>query len=89
VPEFWQLAIPVGIALFSWIIWVDRTLRHNRRVGDRLLEMHEHPETTGFGTVGMKEVVEDNTKAIRGLSAMLRWFMEKQGGELMPPFEEA
>ena len=53
----------------------------------KLLEMHEHPENTGFGTVGIKEVIDANTRALKSLTYYIKWLAEKDGINV-PPFIE-
>ncbi len=50
-----------------------------------LVEMHENPEKTGFGTIGHKDAFEANTKAINNLTHYLKWFIERQTKEVPPP----
>ena len=51
----------------------------------RLVHMHENPETTGFGTVGMRELIADNTRAMRDLSHYIQWLSKQMGhGEPSP-----
>ena len=65
----------------------------------KLLDMHLHPEQTGFGTVGIHTVLEKNTTAMErnalaldGLSEalhdqqhLIEWAMKRAGIEDAPP----
>ena len=58
----------------------------------RLLDMHENPEKTGFGTVGIDKFIQDNTTAIRELreavkdqTHYLMWMSEQKTGTKPPP----
>ena len=51
----------------------------------RLVQMHEHPETTGFGTVGMRELIADNTRAMRDLAHYIEWLSKQMGHGEPPP----
>lgn len=50
-----------------------------------LLYMHRHPEKTGFGTEGMREVIEANTKAFKDLSNLVKWLTKEMGHSERPP----
>lgn len=54
----------------------------------RLMRMHEDPESTGFGTIGIKEVIEHNTRAFKQLSYYLQWHTKQTGGDDAPPYVE-
>lgn len=58
----------------------------------RLLEMHEHPEKTGFGTVGFQDVIERNTAAVNNLNHVVKslihyveWLSTTTTGKAPPP----
>jgi hypothetical protein len=50
-----------------------------------LLEMHRAPERTGFGTVGMQEVIDRNSDVIQDLTHYMKWVGEQQTGQKPPP----
>ena len=85
---FGAVGVPALFVLGAWAVWVDRAIRHMKRVGDKLLDMHEHPELTGFGTVGMEAVILDNTRALRELSHYVRWSTKQSTGTDPPPYLE-
>lgn len=51
----------------------------------KLIIMHENPEKTGFGTVGMLEGLDANTRAMNKMVHYLKWFITKTTGEEPPP----
>tara|TARA_R110000803_G_scaffold117038_2_gene185585 strand:- start:625 stop:882 length:258 start_codon:yes stop_codon:yes gene_type:complete len=50
-----------------------------------LLSMHRNPERTGFGTVGMHEVINRNSDVIQDLTHYMKWVGEQQTGQKPPP----
>jgi hypothetical protein len=50
--------------------------------------MHENPENTGFGTGGLRHVIEENSRAIRELSHFVQWSTKVQTKLDPPPFTE-
>ena len=83
----WQGALLIGISSsVPFVLWASLTLRTNNLQLTRLVQMHEHPENTGFGTVGMTEVIKANTTAIRELSHYVQWQTEQTSGKKPPPF---
>jgi len=83
---FGILGIPLAMALFGWLFALDQRTRHIQRVGDELMDMHENPEKTGFGTVGMERVIQDDTRALREMSHYVRWSTKEQTGKDAPPY---
>lgn len=87
----WIIGVSVVPAV-AFGVYLVRVSEAMKKDVTKLLDMHEHPENTGFGTVGlngvmvdMKEVVEDNTRAIRALTHYVRWLAEKTDGKPPPP----
>ena len=74
----WMLTILLP-ACVPWSIWMTLRLA-------KLLRMHEHPEDTGFGTVGFRETISNNTRAMRELVHYVKWLAEAQTGTKAPPF---
>jgi len=77
-----ELAIPL---LISATIWVAIKVSSMSREIDRLIEMHEHPESTGFGTVGLKEELRELNHALRALIHYVKWTAKEQTGKTPPP----
>jgi hypothetical protein len=69
----------------TWTIAVLWLLRDIKRGTDALVVMHEHPEATGFGTVGMDRVISENARATRELSHYIMWATKAQTGSEPPP----
>jgi hypothetical protein len=75
------LLVPaLGLSIQSFVVHRDLA----RKV-DKLVHMHEHPENTGFGTVGLRGVVEDNTRALKALTHYIQWLETKNGLGPPPP----
>jgi hypothetical protein len=55
---------------------------------NKLLDMHEHPENTGFGTTGLADVMVENTRALKALVHYIKWLETKNGKGPPPPLEE-
>ncbi len=77
------------VPAIGWAIKSHIAQRDLDRKLSRLLEMHEHPENTGFGTVGFKDVIEDNTRALKALTHYIRYLeVQRTGVEPPPPLED-
>lgn len=77
-----------GAALVPTITWAVIVYLKLAKLQDelrRLLVMHENPENTGFGTVGLKDVIEQNTRAIRSLTHYVVWLSKNMAGQTPPP----
>ncbi len=88
----WEIAIPVGLALFAVGFRWDNMLRKIRADNISLLTMHEHPEATGFGSAVDRTMIEtlnanvlENTRAFESMQRWVEWLTEKQGHEPPPP----
>ncbi len=57
-------------------------------MGKKLLEMHENPEKTGFGTVGLADVISENSRCIKALTHYIKWSVQEQTGKVPPPYLE-
>ena len=66
-------------------IYMSNLSKHTNRMTAKLLDMHEHPENTGFGTVGHVETMRDNTRALKELSHYVQWIARRAPGEDPPP----
>ena len=79
------LMVPaIGWAMHSYI-----AQRDMRQKLDKLLYMHENPEKTGFGTIGLDGVIEDNTRALKSLIHYIKWLETNNGKGPPPPLEDA
>jgi hypothetical protein len=88
MPDVGTLLWLLGILLLPLAGWGIRTTliqRDIHRMLMKLLEMHEHPENTGFGTVGLQGVLGDNTRALKALTHYIKWLETKNGGGKGPP----
>ena len=74
--------------LAPWIAWLTVSVMRIRTASKSLLWMHEHPHETGFGTVGMRELITANTRALRELTHYVTWSTEQQTGNTPPPYVE-
>lgn len=73
----------VGAAVvptISWAIFVTLSLLELKALTTRMVNMQEHPETTGFGII-----ITDNTKAIKALTHYVKWMAQMQTGQIPPP----
>ncbi len=88
VTRFVLLTTIVGAAalVIPWLFWVATKLRAVCRQSQAALEMLEHPQASGFGTLGFEGVIRDNTRAIRELSHYVRWNTQEQTGKAPPPY---
>lgn len=80
----WILGV-AALPLFIWGIKATITQRETNQILKKLMDMHEHPENTGFGTIGLRGVVEDNTRALKGLTHYIKWLETKNGKGPPPP----
>lgn len=83
----------------AWCVWhthrMEKTVDGAKKVDEihqKLIPVLEHPETSGFGTVGMDKVIEANTQAIRDnahavktLTNMARYLYKEATGKEAPP----
>lgn len=76
-----SIVVSLVLAYVGMKAKLDKVISQNQK----LLSMHEHPEDTGFGTVGHRAAFEENTRAVRQLAHYLRWFIKSQTGEDPPP----
>jgi hypothetical protein len=83
-----EIALSVALMAVPWVFWVTRTLMSIKRDESKLLWMHENPENTGFGTGGLRHVIEENSRAIRELSHFVQWSTKVQTKLDPPPFTE-
>lgn len=83
-----DIASGLLFVFIPWAFWVTRALMAVRAMEQTLLDMHKHPEETGFGTVGFRGVIEDNSRAIRELSHYISWSVKTQTGKEPPPYME-
>ena len=82
-----EVVIALSTAVTAWGVYVTFALR-------RLVWMHEHADQTKFGTVGLKSVIDGNSRAIKAntrtskeLIHYVRWaYTQRNGGEGPPPF---
>ncbi len=78
----------IGAGLIPVIVWAIHSYITQRdiqtKVG-KLLEMHENPDVYGFGTVGMKALIEENTRALKALTHYIKWLEVRKTGEEPPP----
>ena len=70
----------LGTGIKMWLM-----LRECHVMTKKLLEMHENPDNTGFGTSGLASIIMDNTRAIKALIHYVKWTAERQFGETPPP----
>jgi hypothetical protein len=80
----WILGVSL-VSIVGWGIKLTRDQRDIHRIVTKLLEMHEHPENTGFGTIGLGDVVGDNTRALKALTHYIKWLEIKNGKGPPPP----
>ena len=85
--ELWLLGIIV-VPTIGWAIRHTVLMSKLRDDMARLLDMHENPENTGFGTVGIAQVIEENTKAIQALTHYVVWLAKQSGSTPPPPLEK-
>ncbi len=78
--------------LFSGSVWLTFQTVTMAQMLRKLLHMHEHPEKTGFGTVGMAAAYEENTRAqerltraLIDLSHYVKFAAEHPGQPIPPP----
>ena len=79
------LGIVLTAGLIPWVLWVSSILRNIDSNVSHLKELHDNPENTGFGTIGMKEVIEKCTTAIQLLIHYVKWSSEQASGKEPPP----
>jgi len=84
----WVIGISI-IPLIGWGIRASIVSRDTHAMLKKLLEMHEHPENTGFGTIGLQDVVEDNTRALKALTHYIKWLETKNGKGPPPPIGDS
>lgn len=77
-----EVSIPL---IITASIWVALKVSFMAKEIERLLEMHEHPETTGFGTIGMKDELKQINSGIRALVHYMKWLAKEQTGKIPPP----
>ena len=84
-PE-WETIVGVGIPAIAVSVWLVTKLNKIDRGNAHLIHMHENPENTGFGTIGFKTVIQENTRAIRELSHYMKWQVKSHSGADPPPY---
>ena len=74
------------------VIWLVVTVRDMGIRVKELLEMHSHPEDTGFGTKHIERAMEDMREELRELNRSMRemihyqkWTAEQLNGRRPPP----
>ena len=50
-----------------------------------LIYMHRNPEKFEFGTVGVHELIAENTRAFKDMSRWVKWLTEELGHSQPPP----
>ena len=77
-----------GLSILPAIGWAIHTTWENKKIlysVEKLVHMHEKPDEFGFGTGGIKEVIQDNTRAVKALTHYIVWVSQQQGHGAPPP----
>ena len=70
----------IAVPTLAWAVYVSVSIR-------RLVYQHDNPEKTGFGTVGFKDVIDNNTETMRELIHYVKWaYRQRNGGTDAPPY---
>lgn len=77
------LLLPAAIA---WAIRCHWLISENQTALKRLLWMHNNADQTGFGTVGFREAIDNNTRVMRELVHYMKWMARQSGHDDPPPF---
>ena len=88
IDVFLWLLGALAVPLLLWGLQSNIRHREMSQKINTLLTMHEHPEKTGFGTVGLAGIVEENTRALKALTHYIRWLETKNGKGPPPPLED-
>lgn len=91
----WVFGISL-VPLIAWCFTMTMWLLSLRRDSAKLIHMHEHADEFGFGTVSlqqqqveeraeMRNLIRDNTQAMREVAHYIKWCIEHQTGEKPPP----
>jgi len=84
------------IPVMGWAVTITFMMLGMKKDCSRLIHMHEHADDYGFGTVRlqqqqgieraeMRQLVLDNTRAMREVAHYIRWWIENQTGQKPPP----
>jgi len=85
-----------SLPILGWGINLTWDVKTTKRATADLIDMHQNSDEHGFGTGNtntkidqtrdeMTKCVTSNTHAIKTLTHYIRWFTEKQSGEVPPP----
>ena len=78
-PAFWSTLADIALVpLAGAVIYLVYGMRD-------LLFMHKNPETTEFGTAGMRELITSNTQAFKELTRIVKWLIKEMGHSQPPP----
>jgi hypothetical protein len=82
----WILGIIVvpGLVWATTVVWL---LRDIKRGTDQVLHLHEHPETTGFGTEALGASFLRMEHSMHELVHYVKWGVQQQNEKVPPPPE--
>ncbi len=84
-----EIAIYVAGALLlptlAWAVMVTWTLRSIHAHNVKLMHMHNHADEFGFGTTGVKSLMEQQIRATNALVHYIKWSIERQHNKKPPP----
>jgi hypothetical protein len=76
------------LPLLGWGVHITWNLKKCLFILNTLLDMHNNADEHGFGTGGIKDVIEDNTRAIKALTHYITWSARQRGQDPPPPLDE-
>ena len=72
-----EIAQILVVPFVAWCFWVTLQLRTAKRAHDELIRGH-----------WVRDVIEDNSRAIRELSHFVQWMTHAHTGQVPPPYVE-
>jgi len=80
------IAVPGVLALGGWLISMDRRARKMEDQVGKIMDLHEHPEASGFGTRGVVKAIDRDSRLLRELIHYIKWMVKQQSGKEPPPY---
>ena len=80
----WVLSATLAPTL-GWVIHVTYILSTVKADLCKVKKILEDPDMYGMGTNRTNAVISDNTHAVQALTHYIRWFGERQIGQIPPP----